>query len=122
LALPVVFAGGEARHDPVRHSAERWLAEGTADVVLSLDAWAGSSPVQARGAKRVVVAPRLPEGADEPDVFVPAAIPGRDTSGHVFRGDGVVSLHLRPLRASGALAVADALAAIESRLPSPVPA
>jgi formylmethanofuran dehydrogenase subunit B len=122
FALPVLFAGGEARHDPVRHDAERWLAQGTADVVLSLDAWAGMSRTQARGARHVVVAPRLAPGEEEPDVFIPVAIPGRDSAGHLFRGDGVVSLHLRPMLPSGVPSVAAVLEAIASRLPSPISA
>jgi formylmethanofuran dehydrogenase subunit B len=122
FALPVLFEGGEARHDPMRHSAERWLADGTADVVLWLDAWAGASRTQARGAKHIVVAPHPAAGEEEPDVLIPVGIPGRDSAGHLFRGDGVVSLHLRPLLPSRMPSVAAVLEAIASRRPSPVSA
>lgn len=122
FALPVLFDRGAARHDPVRHSAERWLADGTADLLVSLDAWAGPAAVAAGAAKRIVVAPRLADGDAEPDVFIPVGVPGRDVPGHVFRGDGVVALHLRPLAPSAALTVAGALAGIEDHLTAPVSA
>ncbi len=116
FALPVVFIDGDAHHDPARHSASRWLADGTADLVVSIDAWAGMPRVASGRAKEIVIAPALDAQGKEPEVFVPVAIPGRDVSGHFCRGDGVVSLHVRPVAPSPILAVAQAIAGISAHL------
>lgn len=122
FALPIAFVDGIARHDPARYSAARWLAEGTADVVMTVDAWVGAPRAETAHAQHIVIAPALGPAGVEPDVFIPVAVPGCDAPGHLFRGDGVVALPLRPLAPASGPTVAQVLAGIEARLAAPASA
>jgi formylmethanofuran dehydrogenase subunit B len=101
------FGGGTRRFAPDEFGAGRMIGERGADVLLLVGA--RSAAVTPRGgtrdeankddadgrrrrsgeAARIVVGPRLPRSADDPEVFIPTATPGLSSAGLVARADGV---------------------------------
>lgn len=112
IPLPGGFGGGAPVHDPAGFARPR----GAYDVLLwlaSLDHELAPPP----DAQRVILLghPRL-QTAATPAVSIPVGIPGIDHSGHLYRGDAVVSLPLKRLRDSGPPAAAEVLRRINARL------
>jgi formylmethanofuran dehydrogenase subunit B len=67
------------------------MLQGGADALLLIGARSvaqgASAAVRERGA--VVIGPRLPEGCERPEVFIPTAVPALSERGLWLRADGV---------------------------------
>jgi formylmethanofuran dehydrogenase subunit B len=115
--LRTSFGTGTPEHDPHRHAARRMIANGEADAVVWISSFDTIHEPPATGAPVVLLAP---PGAAPGDVavWIPVGVPGVDHAGQIFRGDGVVALPLRALRASALPDVRSVLERIEARLPA----
>lgn len=86
LALPLAFARGEVAGDPFPDYRDvdllLWIAVLPG---LTFPEWARGLPLVAVGAPGLA-----PPGAR---IFIPAAVPGLETAGHLVRTDGVVTLY-----------------------------
>jgi formylmethanofuran dehydrogenase subunit B len=114
------LGGGAPDYDPYRFSAERMLADGEADALL----WASPLDEAAppTSVPTILIAPPAASRTPAADVYIPVGVPGLDHAGQVFRTDGVVALHLSPVRAAALPPLASVLAEIERRLPAGGPA
>ena len=111
FALPIEFAGGEVHYDPFPDYADT-------DLLIWLGTLPGVGAAELPGARadveRIVIgAPPLGAGLAGRHVFIPAATPGIDASGHLVRTDGVITLYAPGVLRSplpSASAVIDAIA------------
>lgn len=89
-------------HEPVRFATGRLLADEAVDALLWVGSFDGASPPPDTDLPLVLLGhPALADRADRPgSVFVPLAIPGIDTLGHLFRTDGVVLMPMFAARSS----------------------
>jgi formylmethanofuran dehydrogenase subunit B len=90
----VGFAAGRPRYAPGEHDASRMIGRGAADALLligarALPAGPRGEAGRAAGPRTIVVGPRLPGGAGDPDVAVLTAAPGLSDAGSARRADGV---------------------------------
>ena len=94
FALPLEFRGGEGAGDPFPDYRDvdllLWIAVLPG---LTFPDWARDLPVVAVGAPGLA-----PPGAR---VFIPAAVPGVESAGHLVRTDGVVTLYAPAQVATG---------------------
>jgi formylmethanofuran dehydrogenase subunit B len=106
------LATGHPVYDPYHFGTERLLASGEADALLWVSSLNPSRLPPATGIPTIVLGSGSMALEREPDVFIPVATSGVDTTGHFFRADKVVALPLRKLRESplpSAAAVLDAI-------------
>lgn len=110
------YARGYPEHDPYHFSTDALLASGETDALF----WISSLNPDRLAPK--VELPTVVFGhpdmklEQEPDVFIPVAVPGIDHKGIAFRSDNVVSLPLAQLRNSALPRLGDVLSAIEQAL------
>ncbi len=116
--LRVSFARGYAEYDPVANDTQTLLDERSVDAMLWLSTLASERKVPAgeRKLPTIVIADSEQCLESEPDVFIPAGIPGVDHIGTLIRADSVVSLPLKQVRDIGRARAADILQAIHARL------
>jgi len=114
--LRVSFARGYPEYDPVAFGMDNALDTGMADSLLWLSTLHSEHTMPDADIPSVVIADTDKAYRNEPDVFIPAGIPGVDHAGVLIRGDSVVSLPLTKLRDSGRPAGAEILQAIHARL------
>lgn len=112
----VNFAAGAPDYDPRLFSARSLLRSGAVDALLWISCFdphrappPGSVPTILLGQGRM-------RAVAEAEVFLPAAVPGLDHGGNLFRLDGVVGLPLRQLRLPSGGVAAELLDAIRKRL------
>jgi formylmethanofuran dehydrogenase subunit B len=98
----VGFASGVARHAPGEHGAARMIGEGRADAVLLIGARALPAAGAGRGPrpKLIVVGPRAPFPASDPEIVIPSAAPGLSAAGDVLRADGIPVVLRAPIPAT----------------------
>ncbi|MEX0951379.1 MAG: formylmethanofuran dehydrogenase subunit B, partial [Gammaproteobacteria bacterium] len=115
--LRISFARGYADYDPEAYSTANLLESGAVDSVLWLSALNADNKLPATGKLPTIVIADSDKAFDkEPDVFIPAGIPGVDHKGTLIRCDSVVSLPLQQLRDNGHPAAAEILKAIHAKL------
>jgi formylmethanofuran dehydrogenase subunit B len=110
------YARTYPEHDPYHFSTERLLASGEADALLWISSFNPERTPPATDVPTVVFGHPDMRLEREPDVFIPVGLPGADHPGIMFRTDNVVSLPLKPLRASSLPALGEILNAIEQAL------
>lgn len=101
-------------HEPVAYGAARLLVDGAVDALLWVASFDAGSPPPRTDLPLVLLGhPSLaPHAARADGVFIPVAIPGIDTPGHLFRTDGVVMLPLFAARGARWPALADVVGRI----------
>ncbi len=115
--LRISFARGYPAYDPVAYSTANVLKSGAADSVLWLSTFGADDSMPATGKlPSIVIADSDKAFNSEPDVFIPAAIPGIDHAGTLIRGDSVVSLPLQKVRDSDRTRAAEIIQAIHAKL------
>jgi formylmethanofuran dehydrogenase subunit B len=119
VSMPARAAGtAPLDHDPYRYRTERLLAAGEVDALMWIASFAPHAwPASLDPALPLIVLghPALADAArarGANTVFVPAATPGIDSGGHLFRVDGSVVMPLSAAR-GGAL---ETVASIAARL------
>jgi formylmethanofuran dehydrogenase subunit B len=97
----VGFASGAPRFAPGEFDASRMLGEGRADAVLLVGARSSLRPDEAGRAgeraahdsgtkpKMIVIGPRMPREATDPEIWIPTGLPGLSADGTALRVDGV---------------------------------
>lgn len=105
-------------HEPVRFGAARLMSDRAVDALLWVASMDGSlAPPDTELPLVLLGHPSLASHADRPGrVFVPVAIPGIDSAGHLFRTDGVVLLPLFAARAATRPSVAEVVDRIAGAL------
>ncbi|MCB1917011.1 MAG: formylmethanofuran dehydrogenase [Rhodocyclaceae bacterium] len=118
LPLRSRIATDGVRHEPLRYGADRILSAHDADLLLWLNPFPGEPPPATDLPRVVIGAPSLAAtlGDESRTVFLPAAMPGVDHGGHLFRTDGVVLMPLHPLRTTQLPTVAALVAGIAAKL------
>lgn len=115
VPLRTSFADRTPRHDPLRWDGKALLQAGGVDGLLWIaglrDQPLPDPPVPTILLARPDVVPRRPV-----EVLIPIGAPGLDHAGAVFRTDGVVSLPVRALRATGLPSAAAVLRHIQEAL------
>lgn len=114
--LRVSFARGYPEYDPVANSTETVLENRAVDSILWLSTLKADKKMPDTDLPSVVVADSDTVFKKEPDVFIPAGIPGVDHKGTLIRVDSVVSLPLKQVRDSDRPGAADVLQAIHAKL------
>jgi formylmethanofuran dehydrogenase subunit B len=110
------FAGGTPDYDPHHFSVEAMLANDEADALLWIASFdPGRVPPQT-GVPTIVLGRPGMRLASPPAVYIPVATPGLHHTGHFFRSDNVVALHLRKLVDSALQSSAETLTQIAARL------
>jgi formylmethanofuran dehydrogenase subunit B len=102
--LRIGFRGGVADHDQSAYATDR--AVETADIVVWTSAFRPEPP-PACDARLIAIAHPATEFDREPEVFIPAGLPGLDHAGLVFRADSVVGLPVGKHRDAGLRSVAE---------------
>jgi formylmethanofuran dehydrogenase subunit B len=113
------FGRGYPSHDSYHLGTERLLATGEADLLMWIASFDPSRVPPATDAPRIVVARADMTFARQPEVFIAVGIPGVDHAGHLFRGDRVIALPLRPLRQNQLPSTAYVLDRIATALGAP---
>lgn len=114
--LRVSFARGYPEYDPVAYSTTNMLETGAADSLVWLSTLDADNKMPAADIPSVVIADSDRAFRNEPDVFIPAGIPGVDHAGVLIRADSVVSLPLQKLRDGNYPAAAEILRAIHAKI------
>jgi len=114
--LRVSFAKGYPEYDPVAYSTANMLESGAADSLVWLSTLDADNRMPAADIPSVVIADSDKAFGNEPDVFIPAGIPGVDHTGVLIRADSVVSLPLQKLRDGNYPAAAEILRAIHAKI------
>ena len=112
--LRTAFAAGYPAHDSHRYSTGHLVASGSADAVVWISAFRAVPPPAAK--PLVVLGAPNTHCPEEPDVFIPVAIPGLDHAAQLVRLDSVVSLYLERQRTSPLPSVAHLLTEIQNAL------
>jgi formylmethanofuran dehydrogenase subunit B len=116
VAFPASHANGRVDFDPHRYAAHAVLARGEADCVVWISSLSAELAPPPGETPTIVLGRADMQLATAPRVFVPVATPGVDAAGSLMRTDKTVSLHLRRLRESALLSVAQAMQALLHRL------
>lgn len=117
--LRINFARGYAEYDPVAYDSETLLANRAVDALLWLSTLDSEKKIPASADRKlptVVIADSERCLQREPDVFLPAGVPGIDHIGTLIRADSVVSLPLKQVRDVGRSNAADIIQAIHTQL------
>lgn len=116
--LRISFARNYPEYDPVAFDTATLLAEQSVDALLWLSTMNSDTKLPGRQRKlpTIVIADSEQCLDREPDVFIPAGIPGVDHAGTLVRADSVVSLPLQQVRDVGRARANDILHAITTRL------
>ena len=86
----VSFANPTPRFAPGEFDAARMIGAGRADALLLVGALSvDKAPGGRAGRGSVLIGPRLPEGMEDADVWIPTATPGLSARGTAARADGV---------------------------------
>ncbi len=104
----VNFKGGAPTHDPRRDSARYSIQHGEVDAMVFVSAL-DTTRTPPAGKIPSIVLGRAGMRADGCSVFIPVSVPGLHHTGHLFRADNVVAIHLRRLAGSALPSAADAL-------------
>jgi formylmethanofuran dehydrogenase subunit B len=112
------FGSGVPEHDPYRFSARRMVDQGEADALVWISAFEKISPPERSTVPTIVLAPPATPLTRYVAVYIPVGVPGVDHSGEIFRGDGIVALRLRQVRATDLPDVASIMGQIAARLSS----
>ncbi|MGH8750228.1 MAG: formylmethanofuran dehydrogenase [Burkholderiales bacterium] len=94
------FGRGHPEYDPHLFDCARLLEAGEADFLLWSSSFKAQHTPPASGVPTVVLGVSGMRFEREPEVYIPVATPGLDHSGHAYRVDNVVALHLKKLRDS----------------------
>ncbi|MBI4696600.1 MAG: formylmethanofuran dehydrogenase [Gammaproteobacteria bacterium] len=111
--LRISYGGETIAYDPINFRSDRLLATNAVDALLWISSFGVSAPPPA-GATIPTIAIGWP--VDGAAVHIPAGTPGVDHAGRLVRTDTVVSLHLKPVRATALPSAADVLRAIAAAL------
>lgn len=114
--LRTAFNRDHAEHDAVAFDHRRLLMSGAADVMLWLSSFLPQTPPPEADIPTIVVGHPSISLVRAPAVYIPVGIPGVDHAGHFYRGDGVVALPLRRLRAGQLPSAAEVLYKLSERL------
>ncbi|MDZ7736049.1 MAG: hypothetical protein U5P41_08045 [Gammaproteobacteria bacterium] len=114
--LRISFARGYPEYDPVAYSTASMLESGAADSIVWLSTLNADNKMPSTSIPSVVIADSDKAFGNEPDVFIPAGIPGVDHTGAPIRADSVVSLPLQKLRDSHYPPAAEILRAIHAKI------
>ena len=115
--LRISFARGYPEYDPVAYGLENMLESGRADSILWLSTLNADKKMPDVGKiPSIVIADSDTAFSKQPDVFIPAGIPGIDHAGTLIRADSVVSMPLQKLRDSDRPSGRDILQAIHAKL------
>lgn len=114
--LRTAFGRGVPEHDPYRFAARRMVAQGEADALVWISAFAEAAPPTGTEVPTIVLAPAVVEAARGVAACIPVGTPGLDHGGQMFRTDNVVSLRVSAQRRTALPQVGAVLGAIETRL------
>jgi formylmethanofuran dehydrogenase subunit B len=110
------FKRGYPEYDPYRFSMRHQLDSGEADALIWISTLNPEHRPPETRVPTIVIGHPAMQLANEPDVFIPAGIPGVDHAGTMFRSDTVVSLPLTKLRESSLASLGQVLDGIRAGL------
>jgi formylmethanofuran dehydrogenase subunit B len=113
------FRQGYPEYDPFHFSTDRQLQGGDADALVWISTFNPERLPPQTDIPTIVIGHANMKLAEEPEVFIPVAIPAVDHTGTMFRIDSVVSLPLGQLRESALPSLRQVLMAIEDQLGKP---
>ncbi len=114
----VNFNGGAPTHDSRRDSARHAIQHGEVDAMVFVSALDAARTPPAGDIPSVVLG-RAGMRADGCSVFIPVSVPGLHHTGHLYRADTVVAIHLRKLAGSALPSAAQALQRILDAMKEP---
>lgn len=114
----VNFNGGAPTHDSCRDSARHAIQHGEVDAMVFVSALDAARTPPAGDIPSVVLG-RAGMRADGCSVFIPVSVPGLHHTGHLYRADTVVAIHLRKLAGSALPSAAQALQRILDAMKEP---
>jgi formylmethanofuran dehydrogenase subunit B len=119
----VNFSSGAPAHDPRRDSARYAIEQGEVDAMVFVSALdAARTPLASDlplSDLPLIVLGRAGMRADGCSVFIPVSVPGLHHTGHFYRADNVVAIHLRKLAESALPSAAQALQRILDMIREP---
>lgn len=113
--LRTSFARGYPEYDPWRYSTQGLVSNGETDLLVWLSSFTTTLPPETK-VPTVVLGLAQMQFKTEPEVFIPVATPGIESTGQFMRCDNVVSLPLRKLRESSLPTAQSVLNAIQRAL------
>ena len=114
----VNFSGGAPTHDSHRDSARHAIQHGEVDAMVFVSALDAARTPPPSGIPSIVLG-RAGMRADGCSVFIPISTPGLHHTGHLYRADNVVAIHLRKLAGSALPSAALALQRILDAMKEP---
>jgi formylmethanofuran dehydrogenase subunit B len=114
----VNFSGGAPTHDSRRDSARRAIQHGGVDAMVFVSALDATRAPPASDIPSIVLG-RAGMRATGCSVFIPVSVPGLHHTGHLYRADNVVAIHLRKLAGSVQPSAAQALQRILDAMKEP---
>ncbi|MBI3527987.1 MAG: formylmethanofuran dehydrogenase subunit B [Betaproteobacteria bacterium] len=112
--VQVNFCGGAPAQDPARHLAR----QGEVDAMVFVSALDATRTPPAGKIPSIVLG-RAGMRAGGCSVFIPVSVPGLHHTGHLYRADNVVAIHLRKLAGSALPSAAQALQRILDAMKEP---
>lgn len=116
VPLPASYANGSVDFDPNRYALRDVLARGEADALVWVSSLSGAAPPSSPGVPTIALTRADVRLGTAPNVQIPVATPGIDASGHLLRGDKVITLRLPRLREGGLPSASFVLDALLARL------
>jgi formylmethanofuran dehydrogenase subunit B len=104
----VNFNGGAPAHDSRRDSARHAIQHGEVDAMVFVSALDAARTPPASKIPSIVLG-RAGMRPERCSVFIPVSVPGLHHTGHLYRADNVVAIHLRKLAGSVLPSAAHAL-------------
>lgn len=114
----VNFNGGAPTHDSRRNSARHAIQHGEVDAMVFVSALDAARTPPASDIPSIVLG-RAGMRAAGCSVFIPVSVPGLHHTGHLYRADNVVAIHLRKLAGSALPSAAQALQRIVDAMKEP---
>jgi formylmethanofuran dehydrogenase subunit B len=114
----VNFNGGAPTHDSRRDSARHAIQQGEVDAMVFVSALDAARTPPAGDIPSIVLG-RAGMRVDGCSVFIPVSVPGLHHTGHLYRADNVVAIHLRKLAGSALPSAAQALQRILDAMKEP---
>jgi formylmethanofuran dehydrogenase subunit B len=114
----VNFNTGAPTHDSRQDSARHAIRHGEADAMVFVSALDATRTPPAGDIPSIVLG-RAGMRADGCSVFIPVSVPGLHHTGHLYRADNVVAIHLRKLTGSALPSAAQALQRILDAMKEP---